>query len=83
MWYTHLMVKKKSELEENNIKQEENIIVKKIHDTLVQENEQEKEKLRRAIAKTKDEINSIKLQKSQTFKRKTRKRKQSQQNSHL
>jgi len=77
------MVKKKSELEENNIKQEENIIVKKIHDTLVQENEQEKEKLRRAIAKTKDEINSIKLQKSQTFKRKTRKRKQSQQNSHL
>ena len=59
------MVKKNSELEENNIKQEENIIVEKIQDTLTRENEQEKEDLRRKIAKTKNEISSIKLQKKE------------------
>ncbi len=65
MWYTHLMAKKSFELEENNIKQEENIIIEKIRDTLAQKNEQEKEDLRRKIAKIKNEISSIKLQKKE------------------
>ena len=62
MLYTHLMVKKKSELE-NNMNQEENIIVDKIQDTLSRDKEDEVERLRREIERTRDEINLIKLKK--------------------
>ncbi len=43
--------------------QEENIIVDKIQDTLSRDKEDEVERLRREIERTRDEINLIKLKK--------------------
>ena len=45
--------------------QEENIIVDKIQDTLSRDKEDEVERLRREIERTKDEINLIKSKKSE------------------
>ncbi len=45
--------------------QEENIIVDKIQDTLSRDEEDEVERLRREIERTRDEINLIKLKKSE------------------
>ena len=45
--------------------QEENIIVDKIQDTLSRDKEDEVERLRREIERTRDEINLIKSKKSE------------------
>ena len=71
MLYTHLMVKKKSELENNekqeqnsqNMSTEENIIVDKIQDTLSRDKEDEMQRLRHEIGRIRDEIALTKLKK--------------------
>ena len=45
--------------------QEENVIVDKIQDTLSRDKEDQVDRLRREIERTRDEINLIKLKKSE------------------